>query len=364
MMTMVVIDGGDTMHDIRDDVRLVRDEAEKFMHAGWPVLLAHRDQGKRPIGGPHAIIESVADLHAACDRAEITGRPLNFGLALTGAGLMVIDVDTVEARDELIRMCEDHGFADDLPITVDSPGSIAQGHEGGGHVWVIIPQHLQGPWQENLPATWTHPEYEGVDFKIRSTWVLAPPSRREPDGPYVATGEAPCEMPSWLHRMLCDAAENRIEKRRRRAIKSNSEVNAGIDDFERRTDWADILPAVGFHPSGGRPDSCGCEVYTREGAEHARSAIAHDDGCSLRTGHRIHVFSTDTSTILGAYLRDHGTSTASKLQVYALGHTHGHIGRALDKLGLIDGDRRLSVADANVMLAGALKRAGINHSGL
>lgn len=364
MMTMAVIDGGYTVFDIRDDVRHIRDEAEKFMTAGWPILLAHRDEAKKPIGGPHAIVKDVADLYAACDHAEITGRPINFGLALTGAGLMVIDVDTVEARAELIRMCEDHGFADDLPVTVDSPGSIAQGHYGGGHVWVLIPQRMQGPWQENLPATWSHPEYEGVDFKVRSTWVLAPPSIRVPDGPYVSTGEAPVEMPAWLHRMLCDAAENRLEKRRRRSEKSNIEVNAGIADFERRTDWSTILPAVGFHPSGGRPDSCGCPVYTREGAEHSRSAIAHDDRCSLRVGHRIHVFSTDTSTILGAYLRDAGVSTASKLQVFALGHTQGHIGKALDKLGLIDGDRRLSVADANVMLSGVLKQAGIDHTGL
>ena len=363
-MTTMIMEMGDTMYDIHDDVARVRNEAEKFMASGWPILLAHRDQGKRPIGGPHAIVKDVADLHAACDRAEITGRPLNFGLALTGAGLMVIDVDTVEARDELVRLCEDFGFADDLPITVDTPGSVAQGHSGGGHVWVLIPQNMQGPWQENLPATWTHPAYEGVDFKIRSTWVLAPPSIRVPDGSYVATGEEPVVMPEWLHRLLCDAAENRIEKRRRRATNSNFEVNAGIADFERRTDWSTILPAVGFHPSGGRPDSCGCPVYTREGAEHSRSAIAHDDRCSLRVGHRIHVFSTDTSTILGAYLRDQGVSTASKLQVYALGHTQGHIGKALDRLGLIDGDRRLSVADANMMLSGMLTNAGIGHTRL
>ena len=118
---------------------------------------------------------------------------------------------------------------------------------------------------------------------VNRAYVLIPPSHRA-EGSYRAAGPSH-SLPGWLYSyILTDHIDRREKITRKREEKAQRE-GLGPEEVEQlehwwetRT-WGSILGHLGW-TRYGKPDSCGCPVFSRPGGSSPKSATAHVRGCS------------------------------------------------------------------------------------
>jgi AAA domain/Bifunctional DNA primase/polymerase, N-terminal len=286
--------------------------------------------------------------HAITQEPELTRKRIKELLAsecnlavAPGAGttrIVIIDVDTANERTAFLA--DWYGATDRLdglgamPLTVASPGSKGLGpdgaevwaHRDGGHFWLELtegqelPQATIGKYKD--PHGWA--AYWGTGY------VLVPPSVRA-EGAYRVTGQIhPC--PDWVLQRLADASAPRP-----RGDGWTGEGTDPIDAWSATTPWEELLVPDGYTPYG--LDACGCPTWTRPGSPaHAKSATAHEDGCTrfdTSAGHGpLHLWS-DNATV-GAEGADAATleRTLTKLGYVTAARHGGDTSAAMLALGL------------------------------
>ncbi|MEU6984099.1 bifunctional DNA primase/polymerase [Streptomyces sp. NPDC046324] len=172
---------------------------------GWPVLPL-RPGDKRPAGHPeascpgtgrcadgHLVPEQRATTDPDLIQAAWTARPYNIGIATGPAGLLVVDLDTVKAKDvkrtpdgatSFHALCERAGQA--VPDTYR-----VRTASGGEHLYFTAP----GGVRLRSSAGTLAPK---VDTRGWGGYVVAPGSTL-PSGSYDLLDDAPvAELPAWL----------------------------------------------------------------------------------------------------------------------------------------------------------------------
>ncbi|MFE1231706.1 bifunctional DNA primase/polymerase [Streptomyces sp. NPDC058745] len=182
-------------------LRAARDAAEH----GWPVFPL-RPGDKRPAGHPeascpgtgrcaegHLVPEQRATLDPDLIRAAWTMRPYNVGIATGPAGLLVVDLDTVKAKDvkgtpdgvtSFKALCERAEQA--VPATLR-----VRTASGGQHLYFAQPAgaRLKSSAKRLAPH---------IDTRGWGGYVVAPGSTL-PNGTYAVLDNAPvAELPTWL----------------------------------------------------------------------------------------------------------------------------------------------------------------------
>ncbi|OZC76364.1 hypothetical protein CH282_26155 [Rhodococcus sp. 06-418-1B] len=254
----------------------------------------------------------------------------NVGIGVHQSGLIVVDVDTPEEGAAFDADCAEHGI--ELSPSVTTPGAVKDGvavHSHGRHYYFVA-----APGQ-TLPTTgtgtWKAPGGYAVYWRER--YMVAPPSIRA-EGAYVWHPGNVVPLPTFLYERITAASAPKARRVTRSADGSP------IDDWAAQTPWADVLGPAGWMETGTA--NCGCATWLRPGSAEKRSAIAHDDGCTL-TGYTspfLHSFSSTSEAELG--------QDVSKLKVVAALHHGGSVGRARTALGIPD-DQPEFDADAFVL---------------
>ncbi|GGT62463.1 bifunctional DNA primase/polymerase [Streptomyces lateritius] len=172
---------------------------------GWPVFPL-RPGDKRPAGhaeancpgtgrcaGGHLVPEQRATTDPDLIRAAWSMRPYNVGIATGPAGLLVVDLDTVKAKDvkgtpdgatSLEALCERAGQAVPATYRVRTAG-------GGEHLYFAA----QDGVRLRSTASRLAPK---VDTRGWGGYVVAPGSTL-PSGSYDVLDDAPvAELPAWL----------------------------------------------------------------------------------------------------------------------------------------------------------------------
>ena len=134
--------------------------------------------------------------------------------------------------------------------------------------------------------------------------------------------------PEWMvEELLAHIAGNArvTEEHRRKVLDGEDTIEAHFADRS----WEDILSRYGWNTSG-RPDSCGCEIWTRPGDwSSPKSATAHDLGClTFEDRCFLHIWTDNPPDELA------GKKTWSKLQVIAAYEYGGDAGAAMRELGI------------------------------
>lgn len=317
-----------------------RKAADKMAaHAARESGSKHWERVTHPCGRNHSITDPVV-AERVFKRLLDTFPDLNIGLEVGASRLLVVDADTEAEVRAFVRLwAEREGIpelAQSAP-TVRSPGVLrAAGedgeeiwtHKNGGHFWFLLPDGVE----------FTHAKAPSMKIGIgevkatlmfRDQLVLVPPSVRD-EGPYTMASDiqpAPAWMIEALHSHVAGEALKR-EKGRQKALDGNDPIQA----WAAGVPWDSILSRYGWTTSG-RPDSCGCEVWTRPGDwSNPKSATAHEVGCSTIpiTGGVLRIWTTNPPPEL-----EGGRENWSKLQVIAAYEYGGDITDAMRGLGLL-----------------------------
>jgi hypothetical protein len=251
------------------------------------------------------------------------GANLAIGLGKGARRLIVVDVDTSEQRDAFAsEWMRRDGLDTMLPMTVSSPGVLDDGtwkHKNGGHYWFNVPDDFELP-----DAGIKHTGEGGWVAYWNTGYVLVPPSVR-PEGAYRVTGTA-YDMPIWLGELISEQGERTQAGLLSERLRAPGDT---IDEWASRVSWAEILAPDGWAEESS--DSCGCPTFTRPGdAVHAKSATAHEAGCSrydTTMGHGpLHIWSDAVDV--------GGSKTVSKLTYLAWRDHEGDNAAAMEALGI------------------------------
>lgn len=311
-----------------------QDAARERGAANWQAV--HHDCGLH-----HALTEEKQLGHVRVKELLAGGCNLAVSPAHSARRIIVVDVDTDAERLAFLRDCE--GLAEDVPLTVTSPGVFDKSaevwkHRNGGHLWLDVPEGAELPERPGK-ATWctchafTMPSCPHAWAAYwGSGYILTPPSVR-PEGPYRVTGTA-LPAPPWLVKTLQGADRGPAPGEIGEVL--NVDQYDSINAWSAATSWADILVADGFTPAD--TDNCGCLIFTRPGATNEKSATAHEVGCvkfDTSTGHGpLHAWSDA--------LRWGGRETVSKLTYVAHTRYGGDTRAAMDALGI---ERRVTLPE-------------------
>lgn len=265
---------------------------------------------------------------------------VSLAVEVGGSRLVVVDCDTVAQKNKFLDVAAKANEVEslDIPPTVISPGSMDDEgnwiHEpGNGHYWFTVPEGVELP--TNVGAT-TWGGEDGFAVLWDRRYVLIPPSERK-EGRYELLGQD-YPLPTWLKNAIDNAASARASRSSLAA--ADTELAGDIDAWSETVSWADILEPLGWTPVG-RPDNCGCDVWTAPG-DHAspKSATAHAAGCSLgrytETNAPLHIWTDHDTGVFDTWVDDKGNQikTISKLQAVAVSQYEGSLHKAMDALDL------------------------------
>lgn len=198
---------------------------------------------------------------------------VNIGIELGASGLVIVDADTPEQVSTALA-----DGVGDAP-TVSTPGwRGADGkwaHSDGGHWYFVVPKNSEVPTKPGSLKS------SSADDGYMVLWnrhqVLVPPSTR-PEGAYKAVGTVRV-LPDWLHEQVVEHGRVRAERaaRSRGAAAHDGPVAA----WGASVTWGEILADTDW-TNTGKPDSCGCDVWTAPGLHSSpKSATAHEPGCAV-----------------------------------------------------------------------------------
>lgn len=266
------------------------------------------------------------------DGEMIEPAAVNIGVEVDASGLVVIDADTPEQVSAFEAAC-----GETCPVaTVSTPGArdAASGeivHHDGGHWYFTVPEGMGLP--EDAGSLKSSAE-DGYAALWSRRYVLIPPSTR-PEGAYKAVG-AVMELPGWLHEQIVEHGRLRAERaaRRRGAVANDGPVAR----WGASITWAEILADAPGWENTGKPDNCGCDMWTAPGAHSSpKSATAHEPGCgrmdspdpglNIWTDHDVEPF--------GAAVAKYGTYL-TRLRAHAAIHHDNDTGAAMSALDLHD----------------------------
>ncbi|ADD81151.1 DNA polymerase/primase [Rhodococcus phage ReqiPine5] len=288
------------------------------------------------------------DKYLTAARKRYPDEPLNFAIEVGRSRRIVVDCDTTEQREAFLR---DAGLAGmNIPPTVQSPGAKnAAGewvHYDGGHYYFTVPEGVELPTNVGM---WTSPD--GYAVLWRDRYVLIPPSTRA-EGAYAQLGlEYPA--PDWLLEKITAHGAARVPRARE---DGDGELATVVDDWAEQVSWADLLGPLGW-AQANRYDNCGCDVWTAPGPHDSpKSATTHDGGCSLgrytEVNAPMHIWTHNPGEPFEEWISEKGTTTLTKLQVYALANHGGKIGEAMEALGMTESLSQAAALEFGLDVAG------------
>lgn len=304
-----------------------------------------RAEGKRrwelarhECGRNHAITDPT-EAERVFKRLVLKHPDLNIGLEVGASRLLVVDADTVEEVKSFTSHWATREGAPELANaapTVHSPGVLKDAsqpddeaswtHKHGGHFWFLLPDTVNFAQVAFATAMKIGDHDTKATLYFHDQLVLVPPSVR-PEGAYTMGSDIQ-PAPEWLiEDVLAHIAGNaRVSEEHRRRI---SDGDDAIEAHFADRSWETILAPYGWNTSG-RPDSCGCEIWTRPGDwSSPKSATAHDVGClSFEDRCFLHIWTDNPPDELV------GKKTWSKLQVIAAYEYGGDAGAAMRELGI------------------------------
>ena len=278
----------------------------------------------------------------------------NFAVEVGSSNAVVVDCDTADEvawfKEWAAQQSGDAKWMKTMP-TVLSPGVFADGewkHRDGGHYWFTIDEAAELTTSDGVPVKPLPEEITKVTVKkpgtnvqftimVNRAYVLIPPSHRA-EGSYRAAGPSH-SLPGWLYSyILTDHIDRREQAARKREEKAQRE-GLGPEEVEQlehwweTRSWGSILSQLGW-TRYGKPDSCGCPVFSRPGGSSPKSATAHVRGCSdARYADSmdppIHFWTDSPGPEISAMIDAAGTSgTLSKLQLVAAVEEAGDVAKA------------------------------------
>lgn len=278
----------------------------------------------------------------------------NFAVEVGSSNAVVVDCDTADEvawfKEWAAEKSGKSTWLKTMP-TVLSPGVYADGewkHRDGGHYWFTIDEAAElttddgvavKPLPEEITRVSVKKPGTNVQFTImvNRAYVLIPPSHRA-EGSYRAAGPSH-SLPGWLYSyILTDHIDRREKITRKREEKAQRE-GLGPEEVEQlehwweTRSWGSILSHLGW-TRYGKPDSCGCPVFSRPGGSSPKSATAHVRGCSdARYADSmdppIHFWTDSPGPEISAMIDAVGTSgTLSKLQLVAAVEESGDVAKA------------------------------------
>jgi hypothetical protein len=302
----------------------------------------HWEKARHKCGREHAITDPK-EAERVFKRLVELHPDLNIGLEVGQSRLIAVDTDTIdEVRSftELWAQREDRPEMADAAPTVRTPGKIGREgewvHKDGGHFWFLLPEDMdfsESPVSTSMPIG-LHAAQAQVMFS--DSLVLVPPSVR-PEGPYVMSSDI-FPAPQWLLDDLIMHVEGH-QLRRDRHLDQVRDGTDAIDIWSSVTSWEELLSADGWTTSG-RPDNCGCTIWTRPGDwSSPKSATAHEPGCikwdNDATGHGfLHVWTDKAPEHIADYIAATRHKSMSKLQYVAWRDFAGDMGDAMRALGI------------------------------
>jgi hypothetical protein len=310
---------------------------------------AARDAGKprweqvtHECGRSHAITDpKVAD--RVFKRLILEHPNLNIGLEVGRSRLICVDVDTLEQMLSFTRLwAEREGvplLASSAP-SVRSPGmTTATGdwvHRDGGHFWFLLPDGVDFSECSVSASMPIGADDAKAQLMFHDALVLVPPSIRA-EGEYEMASDVGV-APQWL----LDELFLHVEGHRVRQERHNQQIRDGsdpIDVWSSLTTWEELLGPDGWTTSG-RPDKCGCTIWTRPGEwSNLKSATAHEPGCvrwgNEDTGHGfLHLWTHNPPDHLADYVAATRRTSLSKLQYVAWLDFEGDNSEAMQSLGI------------------------------
>lgn len=278
----------------------------------------------------------------------------NFAVEVGSSNAVVVDCDTADEvawfKEWAAQQSGDAKWMKTMP-TVLSPGVFADGewkHRDGGHYWFTVDEAAELTTGDGIPVKPLPEEITKVTVKkpgtnvqftimVNRAYVLIPPSHRA-EGSYRAAGPSH-SLPGWLYSyILTDHIDRREQAARKREEKAQRE-GLGPEEVEQlehwweTRSWGSILSQLGW-TRYGKPDSCGCPVFSRPGGSSPKSATAHVRGCSdARYADSmdppIHFWTDSPGPEISAMIDAAGTSgTLSKLQLVAAVEESGDVAKA------------------------------------
>jgi len=310
-----------------------------------------RQAGRRWVGVKHECgIEHAMTDPTVADRVVkrmLKDRgSINIGIEVGRSRLVMVDADT----DEQVRAFVDTWAAEQpdkdlshLRPTVLTPGVVKVDketgestwvHKDGGHFWFTVPEGID---LAALPGQGSLRDADGGWVVVwRNHQALVPPSVR-PEGAYRIAGEVG-PAPEWLLDRIQMAAHSWIERKAQQATRVRHDGDP-IDMWSAATGWTALLGPDGWTDTG-KPDRCGCPIWTRPGdAAHYKSATAHELGCTRYEveetgGGPLHIWTDDPPSFLATAVDVTGRRTFSKLQYVAWRDHDGGMGAAMAALEL------------------------------
>lgn len=296
----------------------------------------------------------------------------NLGLALAGKDLIIVDADTAEAVEHLLRLYADWTGGDSLPTpTETTPGvQTTDGgwvHRGGGHWYFWVEDGLP----EGARGLSLGTGAEQVSILTGPKYVVTAPSMRA-EGSYEWTGGV-YDAPAALVGLVAERAAKDTpttpkispESVEAKVVEAEIVEDDPIDRWARQYAWETVLPAYGW-TSTGLSDSCGCPIYTAPGTHaSAKSATAHQCGCSeydTSCGHApLHVWTDNPPNEIAAWIDKTGSRTLSMVQFAAAMEHRGDVAALLHSVDIPLPDDPNWAAAPGQKLAGGLVPAA-THS--
>lgn len=259
---------------------------------------------------------------------------INLAIEVGNSGLIVIDCDTPEQLAGFYEACGIEDIETAPPPTVVSPGTQLDGqwiHHGGGHFYfthaIDLPTNMGS-------LTWGGEDGFAILWDRR--YVMIPPSTRK-EGAYELVGQE-YPAPDWLVPAITERAAAKQSRFVNNNVGPEDDLGREINEWAESVSWASILEPLGWVQTG-RPDQCGCDVWTAPG-EHSspKSATTHDPGCSLgrytETNAPMKIWTDNPGEPFSGYIEESGHTTMSKLQAVAWSSYEGSQSAAMDALGL------------------------------
>jgi hypothetical protein len=301
----------------------------------------HWERARHDCGLTHAITDPK-DAERVFRRLVTKHPDLNIALELSHSRLICVDSDNL---DEVASFTALWAQRDGIPElasaapTVRSPGKVnPEGtwvHKDGGHFWFLLPggvEFIDSPIATSMPIG-AHEAKAQVKFS--RSYVLVPPSVRE-EGPYVMASDI-SPAPQWLIDELYLHVEE-FMVRRDRQLEPRDGTDS-IDVWSSVVTWEELLLGDGW-TTQGRPDNCGCTIWTRPGDwSSPKSATAHEPGCTRwdtdSVGHGfLHIWTDSPPAFLADYIAARHTKSLSKLQYIAWRDFGGNDSEAMRALGI------------------------------
>lgn len=298
---------------------------------------AVRQAGSDHPCGVHHAITDPAIAEKVFRRLAGGGTRLNLGVVAGPSRLVVVDAHTAE---------QVRAFQQDRADAEGDPGLP------GAHAHPADPRHArrrrpvaaQGrrplrlrPARGGVDLGWevagTMKADGGYDVFWGMTQTLVPPSVR-PEGPYRATGDI-LDAPGWLIERIQAHIEAKAARRDAHAAR---EPHDGIAAWSATLAWDQLLGPDGWTATG-KPERCGCPVWTKPGggSTSSKSATAHQDDCprcdNLEGHGPLHLWTTDPPDELRPYVTS-GTQTITKLRYVAATRYGGDEAAAMAGLGI------------------------------